>query len=76
MSTTLTTDRKECPFLRPRMTSHLEAFPIGVYCRLPSGRVRVPSHDELRRFCTKGDYHDCPVYRRAHAWETTYLGLA
>jgi hypothetical protein len=76
MSKSLTTDPKECPFLRPRMASHLEAFPIGVYCRLPSGRVRIPSRDELARFCTAGRHPDCPVYRRAHAWEITILGLA
>lgn len=76
MSESLTTEQKECPFLRPRMAGDLASFPIGVYCRLPSGRVRILSRDELRRFCTKGDYRDCIVYRRAHAWETTYLGLA
>ncbi len=67
---------KECPFLRPRMASHLGAFPIGVYCRLPSGRIRIPSRDELARLCTTEAYRDCLVYNRAHAWETTFLGLA
>lgn len=67
---------KECPFLRPRMASHLGAFPIGVYCRLPSGRIRIPARDELTRFCTTGGYCDCLVYRRAHAWEISFMGLA
>jgi len=61
--------QKECPFLRPMMTSHLGAFPIGIYCRLPSGRVRIPSRDELARFCTAGQHRDCPAYRRACYWE-------
>ncbi len=47
------------------MVSHLGAFPIGVYCRLPSGRARIPSRDDLVRLCASGRYGDCPVYRRA-----------
>ena len=57
--------RRECPFLRPMTVSHLGAFPTGVYCRLPSGRARIPSRDELARLCTAGRYRDCPAYRRA-----------
>ncbi|MBI2466729.1 MAG: hypothetical protein HYV62_02745, partial [Candidatus Rokubacteria bacterium] len=34
-----------------------------VYCRLPGGHVRIPSRDELVRFCTDR-YYDCLVYRR------------
>ena len=75
MSETRTIERKECPFLRPRMSSHGAAFPVGIYCRLPSGRVRIPSRDELARLCTAGHYSDCLVYRRAHAWEITFMGV-
>ena len=41
-----------CPF--PAGAHRLGAFPLGVYCRLPSGRARIPSRDELARFCTTG----------------------
>lgn len=71
-----TIEQEQCPFLRPRKANTLGSFPTGIYCRLPSGRVRIPSRDGLRRLCTTEDYRDCLVYRRAHAWEITFLGLA
>ena len=36
----------------------------GFYCRLPGGRVHLPSPDEIRRFCAAGRYSECPVNQR------------
>ncbi|MBI4611610.1 MAG: hypothetical protein HY726_21685 [Candidatus Rokubacteria bacterium] len=69
-------EHEGCPFLRPAMTVRLLAFPIAVYCRLPNGRVRVPSRDELIRFCTSRRSEDCPRYRLACCREPVAAGLA
>lgn len=74
MSETRMIEAAQCPFLRPMMVSDLGAFPMGVYCRLPSGRIRIPSRDELARFCSAGHHHDCPVYRRARYREIEVAG--
>ena len=75
MSETLTIERKECPFFRLRRAGVLEElFPTGIYCRLPSGRVRIPSHEELARFCTAGHYYDCPRFTRVRAHEMDLTG--
>jgi hypothetical protein len=34
------------------------------YCRLPDGRVRVPTPEERSLFCSTGRYDECPVVRR------------
>jgi hypothetical protein len=68
--------RKEGPFLRPAMVSEPGAIPGAVYCRLPSGRVRLPSRDRVASLCTEGRYHDCPVYRRARYLEFDVTGAA
>lgn len=67
------TEANACPFLRPETAERLAAFPVGVYCRLPDGRVRIPSRDELVRFCTTGRHDDCFAYRRA-SLRRTWLG--
>ena len=54
----------DCPFLRPVTVDYLWMYPTGVFCRLPSGHVRVPCPDTVTRICTNGSYHDCPNYRR------------
>ena len=66
----------KCPYLRPHRADRLAAFPMGVYCRLPDGRVRIPSRDELARFCTTGHHYDCVGFRRARYLETVVSGLA
>ena len=53
----------DCPFLRPVMADHMWMYPTGAYCRLPSGRVRVPSRDTFARLCTSGCFYECPRYR-------------
>ena len=65
-----------CPFLRPGGAHRLGAFPLGVYCRLPSGRARIPSRDELARFCTTSYHRDCLAFRQARYLETVVTGLA
>ena len=54
----------ECPLLQPSRSLGHRGRAIGVYCRVPDGRVRVPPTDELRRFCLAGQWPRCPVYRR------------
>ncbi len=66
----------KCPYLMPERPDRLGAFPVGVYCRLPGGRTRIPSRDELARFCTTGHHYDCPDYRRTRRLETVVSGLA
>jgi hypothetical protein len=64
---------EDCPFFRPsRSLTHdlaavgirQELTSVGVYCRLPDGRVRVPGREEVKSFCLPGRYRDCPHYRR------------
>ncbi len=57
------------PYLRPVGADRLGAFPVGVYCRFPDGRVRIPSRDEPARFCTIGHHADCIGFRRARYLE-------
>ena len=51
-----------CPLLVP--TRARGELPIGVYGRLPDGRVRVPPPEDLRRFCIPNRPEHCPVYAR------------
>jgi hypothetical protein len=60
----------DCPFVRPVMADQMWMYPTGAYCRLPSGRVSVPSRDTLACLCTSGRYSDCPAYRRWRHAET------
>ena len=63
MSDEVLTGIGDCPFLQPSRPLGARGRLIGIYCRLPDGRVRVPAADERRRFCLPGEWHDCPVYR-------------
>lgn len=65
-----------CPCLAPQLPERLGSFPLGVYCRLPGGKVRIPSRDELARFCTSGHHYDCPLYQEGRRAETIVTGLA
>jgi len=58
-------DSLRCPFLRGVAVDWIWLYPTAVYCRPPSGRVRVPSGETVARFCTSGRYAACPGYRRA-----------
>lgn len=53
----------ECPFLQPARPLGSGRL-IGIYCRMPDGRVRVPPMDEMRRFCLRGRWEECPTYQR------------
>ena len=64
MKDDLATGIGDCPFLLPSRPLGSRGRAIGIYCRLPDGRVRVPPADELRRFCLPGQWRDCPVYQR------------
>ena len=53
-----------CPFLTPKVERRRGRFPVPVYCRMPNGRVRVPTREQLAFLCTAGQHHDCPGYLR------------
>jgi hypothetical protein len=53
-----------CPFLSPGLAEGPYAVSAALYCRLPGGRVRVPTPDEIGRFCIPRDFDACPVYER------------
>lgn len=63
-----------CPFLKPVVADRMWMYPTGVYCRFPSGRIRVPSRDTVARFCTSGRHDDCPSYRRWRQQTTAVRG--
>jgi len=65
-------DASNCPFLMPKLSGRAGIFPVPVYCRLPNGRVRVPTRDQLVVLCSAGHHHDCPGYRR---WKPRVEGL-
>ena len=54
----------DCPLLIPGASRKPGGVPIPVYCRLPSGRVRVPTRMELESLCFVERHQDCPGYRR------------
>jgi hypothetical protein len=56
----------ECPFLQPGRPAGRPA--AAIYCRLPGGRVRIPTIEEQRRFCLAGGWEECPVHE-LHAGE-------
>jgi hypothetical protein len=53
-----------CPLLRPEGIQGQGRPQVPVYCRLPNGRVRVPTPAELGSLCFVERYRDCPGYRR------------
>lgn len=53
-----------CPFLQPTRRLGRGDVAIGVYCRLPDGRVRVPARHELRAWCIPGRFESCPTHER------------
>ena len=62
-SRTASAEIEECPFLCPARPLSRKAMLIGMYCRLPGGRVRVPARDEIERFCIPRRFPFCPVYQ-------------
>lgn len=69
-------DDGACPDLRPNVGEPPTLLTVAVYCGLPGGRARVPSRDELIRFCVAGHHGDCPGYRLARLGETFAAGVA
>jgi len=51
-----------CPFAQPGPPSSVTGE--GFYCRLPGGRVHIPTAEEIRSFCATYRYAECPVNRR------------
>jgi hypothetical protein len=52
----------QCPFAQPGRPVSVTSE--GFYCRLPGGRVHIPSAEEIRRFCATSRYAECPVNQR------------
>jgi hypothetical protein len=52
---------KGCPFAMPAIPS---TDTTAFYCRIPGGRVRIPTPEERARFCRSGKYYACPIVRR------------
>ncbi len=64
MAGTEKVETTECPLLRSGLSSALRGgFSAAVYCAPPGGRVKVPSRDEIQRFCLP-DFTRCPTYQR------------
>jgi len=67
-------DGAPCPNLMPRPVRRPGGFPVpvSVYCRVPNGRVRVPTREQLASLCVGGRYPNCPGYRRwARSWNAS-----
>jgi hypothetical protein len=55
-----------CPCLRPTEVATCSSLQrVAAYCRLPHGRVRIPTPDERVRLCIGNRYHECLQYQRA-----------
>jgi hypothetical protein len=54
-------DQARCPFATPDVPDTPRA---AFYCRVPSGRVRIPAPEEQALFCRSGRFYACPVVRR------------
>jgi hypothetical protein len=56
-----------CPFLVPVVADRLWLYPVGVYCRRPDQRLRVPAAATLARVCTTSTHIECTGYRASRA---------
>lgn len=56
-------ENQDCPFLRSVVADQIWIWPTAVYCRVPSGRVRILTPQTVSRYCIGGGYRDCPSYR-------------
>lgn len=68
------TETRTCPYLNPNGDAPLRGSLVAVYCRRAGGRVRIPSRDEIERFCASGHHLDCPGYRRARLEDMCHGG--
>lgn len=62
----------DCPFMNPGSASDPR---VPIYCRLPRGRVRMPTRDEIERFCRPARWEDCSLYLAARRHVRTLTGL-
>lgn len=56
---------KTCPYFRGSTAESTKGAVYAVYCRRPSGAVRVPSRDERQRFCATDHHRHCAGSRPA-----------
>jgi hypothetical protein len=59
-----------CPYLKPKPAGATSDVTYAVYCERNHGRVRIPSRDEIQRFCAGGHYLDCPAFANARVGAT------
>ena len=55
---------RQCPFFQPVRSLGRHGRPVGISCRFPDGRIRVPPVEEIQRFCVRGEWQQCLTYRR------------
>ncbi len=55
---------QHCPYLKAVHGDLIQRYPGGVNCEHRRGRERVPSRDELERFCASGHHQSCMTFRR------------
>jgi hypothetical protein len=52
-------DSEQCPVLVPVVADRLWLRPLGVYCRRPGHRVRMPASSTLARVCSTVAHGRC-----------------
>lgn len=70
MTTTPRPPEDCCPFLVPVVADRLWREPVGVYCRRPGGRARVPATRTLGDVCVTPAHLGCAGYLDAVADRT------
>jgi hypothetical protein len=63
MDEALVVPRQEerCPFAVPDVP---DVPAVAFYCRLPGGRVRIPTREDQELYCRSGRFFECPIVRR------------
>jgi hypothetical protein len=54
------TEEGRCPFAVPEVP---DTPAVAFYCRLPGGRVRIPTREDQALYCRSGRFSACPVVR-------------
>ena len=57
----VTTHESRCPFGVPDVP---DTPAVAFYCRLPGGRVRIPTREDQALYCRSGRFFACPIVRR------------
>ena len=54
-------EHRRCPFGVPEIT---DTKNTAFYCRVPAGRVHIPTAVEEALYCRAGRFYACPIVRR------------